>query len=446
MFLIDTLQLGEVAGIHHGTYNRERWWWQAAGYTPAGVECWNGIRAIDYLLTRPEVDAEKIAVTGISGGGAATYWITAADERVKVCVPVSGISDLESYVENKVINGHCDCMFLYNTYRWDWTTIAALIAPRPMLFENSGYDTIFPMPANERIRGRLEQIYNWYQPKPGQLFDIGVTPGGHNDNVELRLMAYRWINRHLKGNNDEVSEPPLPAIPGTDLRVFPTDADLPTDSLNAKIDESFVQLANVSPPKSKEEFTAWSKQLRAGLSERVFRPWPDDVPAATVLESMNEWTALETEPGIAVHVVRYPGRDRTSPKQIVDTKQKSDQQSTKASLYLIVVNPREDGNTLPEWASAHLPPGSTALILVLVEQAIICGLAKIRRTMSSEHMSYLVGPWTVVVCGTSKRLPAGCTNKKGEVNDRSSSGQRPGRRARGVRGVARTLHRTGDRR
>jgi hypothetical protein len=37
--LIDTLQLGEVAGVHHGTYNLGRWWWQAAGYTSAGVEC-----------------------------------------------------------------------------------------------------------------------------------------------------------------------------------------------------------------------------------------------------------------------------------------------------------------------------------------------------------------------------------------------------------------------
>src|SRR6266446_6728659 len=124
--VIDTLQLGEVAGKHHGTYNLGRFWWQAMGYTPAGVECWNGVRAIDYLVTRKDVDADRIGVTGISGGGAATIWISAADERVKVAVPVSGISDLESYVSNKVINGHCDCMFLVNTYQWDWTTIAAL--------------------------------------------------------------------------------------------------------------------------------------------------------------------------------------------------------------------------------------------------------------------------------------------------------------------------------
>src|SRR5439155_13729592 len=103
----------------------------------------NGGRAIDSPLTRKDVNGEKLGVTGISGGGASTIWIAAADERVKVAVPVSGMSDLESYVSNKVVNGHCDCMFLVNLYRWEWTTIAALIAPRPMLFANSDNDRIF---------------------------------------------------------------------------------------------------------------------------------------------------------------------------------------------------------------------------------------------------------------------------------------------------------------
>jgi dienelactone hydrolase len=114
--IVDTLQLGEIPGIHHGTYREGRWWWQALGYTPAGVEYWNGVRGIDYLVGRPDVDPERIGVTGISGGGAVTFWVAAADERVKVAVPVSGMSDLESYVTDKVINGHCDCMFLVNTY------------------------------------------------------------------------------------------------------------------------------------------------------------------------------------------------------------------------------------------------------------------------------------------------------------------------------------------
>ena len=111
-------------GVHHGTYREGRWWWHSRGYTPAGVECWNGIRGIDYLVGRPDVDPDRIAVTGISGGGAATFWIAAADDRVKVAVPVSGMADLHSYVANRVVNGHCDCMFLYNTFQWPWTRIA----------------------------------------------------------------------------------------------------------------------------------------------------------------------------------------------------------------------------------------------------------------------------------------------------------------------------------
>ncbi len=352
--IIDTLQLGEIAGTHHGTYRENRWWWQSAGYTPAGVECWNGTRAIDYLVSRPEVDADKLAVTGISGGGAATFWIAAADERVKVCVPVSGMSDLESYVVNKVCNGHCDCMFFYNTYRWEWSTIAALIAPRAMLFENSGYDPIFPMPANERIRDRLADVYRWYEKKPGDLFDIGVTPGGHSDNVELRLMAYRWINKHLKNDNGEVSEPPLPKIEGQDLRVFPEDKDLPADRINAKVDESFVTLATPASPKTLAEYTKWSENLREELLERVFNEWPDQVAAAQLREE-NDKTGLmmlQTEDEVIVTAKRT--------KAETDVKRSPEHPER---IWLIILNADEPEGQLPEWSSKVIPHGQAVVIV-----------------------------------------------------------------------------------
>ncbi|HEU0037742.1 MAG TPA: prolyl oligopeptidase family serine peptidase, partial [Verrucomicrobiae bacterium] len=271
--LIDTLQLGEIAGIHHGTYRENRWWWQARGYTPAAVECWNGIRAIDYLQARPEVDPDRIAVTGISGGGAATFWIAAADERVKVAVPVSGMGDLQDYVGEKVVNGHCDCMFCINTFQWPWTQIAALVAPRPMLFENSGHDTIFPMNGNDRIRARLERLYGFYTNRTDRLFDVGVTPGGHDDKVELRLMAYRWINRFLKGEDAPVTEPELPKIEGKLLRAFPD--ELPADEINTRIDESFVPLAANKLPGTSEEFQSWRMQKLGEFRRLSFRCVPE---------------------------------------------------------------------------------------------------------------------------------------------------------------------------
>ena len=128
---IDTLQYGEIEGRHRGTYSEGRWWWNSRGYTPAGVEAWFGIRALDYLCSRPEVDQKRIGMTGRSGGGSYTWTVTALDDRVAVAAPVAGMTDLQNQVVDGAIEGHCDCMFFLNTYRWDFPQVAALIAPAP---------------------------------------------------------------------------------------------------------------------------------------------------------------------------------------------------------------------------------------------------------------------------------------------------------------------------
>ncbi len=308
--IVDTLQLGEIPGVHHGTYGignenyairkdpvETRWWWQALGYTPAGVECWNGVRGIDYLISRPDVDPQRVGVTGISGGGAATFWIAAADERVKVAVPVSGMSDLESYVTNKVINGHCDCMFLVNTYQWDWTTIAALVAPRPLLFANSDRDTIFPMDGNRRVMAKLRQVYKMYD-KP-DLVDEYISKGGHEDRADLRVAAFQWMNRHLKNDMTPVKYGPFKQLPGKELRVFPEEKDVPKDALNGKIDETFVKRAEVNLPEN-SRFAEWKAGMLKQLKETCFRSFPESIPAAKASARGLFGVDRETEAGITV--------------------------------------------------------------------------------------------------------------------------------------------------
>jgi cephalosporin-C deacetylase-like acetyl esterase len=304
---LDTLQLGEIAGIHHGTYREGRWWWHSRGYTPAGVECLNGIRGIDYLIGRPDVDPQRIAVTGISGGGAATFWIAAADERVKVAVPVSGMADLLSYVSNRVINGHCDCMFLYNTFQWPWTRIAALIAPRALLFTNSDQDSIFPMDANQRVINRLERLYSLYG--AGDFVDSFVSIGGHAYRKDIRRAAYRFINMHLKNDPRVVEDSEVDLVTGPEnnrtypiapekLRVFPQDSDIPKDQLNTTIDQHFVPMAKVESPKP-GEYETWRAPLVAELRRVAFGYLPGRIPPA---RSDGEW--LISEDGIKVHLER----------------------------------------------------------------------------------------------------------------------------------------------
>ena len=190
--VLDTLQLGEIPGLHHGTYKLGMWWWQNRGYTPAGVECWNAMRALDYLETRPEVDAKRIGVTGRSGGGASSWWISAADDRIKAMVPVAGIADLRSQLcegttprlADGVIAGHCDCMFMVNTYRWDFAQVAALCAPRPLLLGNSDDDAIFPVPGYRRLADKVRKVYALYG--AGEKFQLLETKGPHDDTPELR--------------------------------------------------------------------------------------------------------------------------------------------------------------------------------------------------------------------------------------------------------------------
>jgi hypothetical protein len=205
-------------------------------------------------------------------------WVAAADERVKVAVPVSGMSDLESYVTNRVINGHCDCMFAYNLDRWEWTTILALFAPKPLLFANSDTDPIFPMDGNRRIVARLRTCYD--RLGAPALVDEYVSRGGHDYRPDLRRAVYQFFETHLKRTDRQVADEVFAEIPGARLRVFPTDVDLPKDAINATADETFVPAAGVKLPIDAAGFPTWKADLLRQLRERCFAALPTPVPAA----------------------------------------------------------------------------------------------------------------------------------------------------------------------
>lgn len=338
--IVDTLQLGEIPGVHHGTYREGRWWWLSRGYTPAGVECWNGIRGIDYLISRPDVDGERIGVTGISGGGAATFWIAAADERVKVAAPVSGMADLVSYISNRLVNGHCDCMFLYNTYQWPWTRIAALVAPRPMLFVNSDQDPIFPMDANERVINRLERLYSLFG--LSDRVDSVVSIGGHAYRKDLRQAVYRFMNTYLKSDPQPVLDSEVDLVSGPreevhpiapeELRVFPQDSDIPADVQNGRIDQTFVPLADLHPP-VEGRFEEWKRAAVQRLRAASFHGFPDRIPGARLeSDGASQVVSVATEDGIRIPLRALRRVD--APERV-----------------LLLVTTAGPGDSLPGWAA-----------------------------------------------------------------------------------------------
>jgi len=268
---IDTLQLGEIEGLHHGTYHKGMWWWLSRGYTPAGVEAWNCIRALDYLQSRPEVDEEKLGVTGRSGGGAYSWWIAALDERIKAAVPVAGITNLKNHVIDGAVEGHCDCMFMVNTYQWDYAQVAALVAPRPLLISNTDKDSIFPLDGVIDVYRKTMQIYELYG-EPSNL-GLQITEGPHKDTQELRIHAFRWFNHFLKGDDSLIEMAATKFHTPEELKVFET---LPEDQKNANIQETFVKQAKPPVPEDTQQWEQQTAQWKKQLLQKSFRAWPKE--------------------------------------------------------------------------------------------------------------------------------------------------------------------------
>jgi len=324
---IDTLQLGEIEGIHHGTYREKMWWWNARGYTSAGVEAWNCIRSLDYLQSRAEVDPDRIGVTGRSGGGAYSWWISALDERIKVSVPVAGITSLKNHVVDGCVEGHCDCMYMVNTYRWDFPLLAALVAPRPLLISNTDRDRIFPLDGVVDVYTKARRIYELH----GKVANIGlqICEGPHKDTQPLRVPAFHWFNRFLKDEQPLIETAATKLFEPQDLKVF---EKLPDDEQNTRIQETFTETADAAVPEDVNEWTAQKQRWMTALREKVFRGWPSHEPATHGDLAVEEVFSAESkglrlaaydftseEPGIVLrlHLVHQAGLDRAKLDRVV---------------------------------------------------------------------------------------------------------------------------------
>jgi dienelactone hydrolase len=275
--IIDTLQLGEIQGLHHGTHREGMWWWNSRGYTPADIECWNGMRALDYLSTRPEVDTNRFGITGRSGGGAYSWFVAAMDDRIKAVAPVAGITDLDNHVVDGAAEGHCDCMFFVNTYRWDYPQLAALAAPRPLLLCNTDSDYIFPLDGVVRTHNKVRRIYELLG--AADKCGLVLAPGPHKDIQELQVPVMRWFNRHLKGEDTLVENAAVKLFTAQQLKVFDK---LPADAVNTNIHFTFVKAAKAAVPSTKAEWQKQRDDWMSALREKSFAAWPREGSPAVI--------------------------------------------------------------------------------------------------------------------------------------------------------------------
>jgi dienelactone hydrolase/pimeloyl-ACP methyl ester carboxylesterase len=178
---------------------------------------WDGIRAIDYLLTRPEVDPKRIGITGNSGGGTMTTWLCALDSRWTMAAPGCFVTTFRRNLENELPADTEQCPPRALAFNLDHADFLACMAPKPVIILAKEKD-FFDVRGSEEAFRRLQHIYKLLGAEQNVKLHIGPT--GHGYTIENREAMYQWFNR-TTGVSDAKTEPKLTIEKEEDLYAAP---------------------------------------------------------------------------------------------------------------------------------------------------------------------------------------------------------------------------------
>ena len=236
---------------------REALW----NFNPMGLQLWNSIRALDFLESLQDVDADRIAMTGESGGGTQTFLLTAVDDRVKYSAPVNMIS--------ATMQGGSQCEngpgLRFDTFNVEF---GAMMAPRPMLMISATGDWTRNTPREEFPA--IQAIYELYG-KAGNVETVQID-APHNYNRASREAMYSFFGRRILGEQKNVPERHVEVEKLEDMLVW-HGRPLPANALT--YDQLVAQW--IASAKKQADETRDTGVLRERLRLALGAEWPEHV-------------------------------------------------------------------------------------------------------------------------------------------------------------------------
>lgn len=166
----------------------------AAGFTWPGVMFWDDIRTVDYLVTRPEVDPDRIGCVGLSVGGLRSAHLAALDDRIKAAVVVGWMASFPAQLEKHVRSSIGFTKVVPGLYQYlDYPDVASIAMPSALLVINGSRDTLFE-PGG--VKASFEKLRRCYakadipEKYRGSMYDTF-----HEFNLDMQKEAWEWLKR-----------------------------------------------------------------------------------------------------------------------------------------------------------------------------------------------------------------------------------------------------------
>ncbi len=276
------------------------------GQSFARHRIWDATRALDYLVSRPEVDADRIGCTGCSGGGTITTFISALDPRIKVAAPACYMNSFRVLFPGSVGDSEQSIPGFLSA-GLDQTDFVELFSPKPWLISSTVND-FFTIEGARQVYQEARRWYRVYGAEDKVHWAIG--PGGHGTPQEVREAIYAWFIRWLKDGQGDPREQPF--TPHADYELQATKTGQVSTSLNSRdvyevIREDYRR--NRKPGTAQELLAAvhrWSGPAPGGPAT------PRTLSRTATATLATERIAFETEPGLELEAVLLAPRDQKS--------------------------------------------------------------------------------------------------------------------------------------
>ncbi len=387
----DTLGQGERIQLWDDDLQASKVGGSTTEHTMQGIQCllvgdslarytiWDGVRALDYLLSRPEVDPQRVAVTGNSGGGTHTAYLAALDDRLQVAAPSCYLTSWQKLLETIGPQDAEQCFPGWLAAGLDHADFIHAFAPKPYLMLVAIRDFFSIAGA----RATFEEARRVYQ-KLGAPDRIAIVEAddGHGYSKPRRLGAYRWLGRWLKGAEDSSDETDAPIAREDELWATKTGqvaTSLGGETVFTLNRKRAAALRRAGPP------------VPAQTIERLlgFRKLAGPVPVHPlgVIERSGyriEKLVYESEPGIQIPAALAVPESPAGPKSavvLVHSQGKSAVQAeldelVRAGLIVLAIDARGWGETAPtggkggDWPR-HFGDYDNAMTAILLDRPLV---------------------------------------------------------------------------